>query len=308
MIDKSILTISSNVIHGYVGNKSISFPLQTLGWNINIINTVNYSNHTGYGRFDGTMTTSDTLTQLLNNEVVTKVNFIITGYLPNSKIIQTVEQFLQTQKPRNTVYLFDPILGDEGQLYVDQSCIHSYKHLLNNTVIDIITPNQFELETLSDIKINDWSSCLKAIEWIQPKVDFVVLTSVKFPDDKSCIYIFGSTQGQIQYFKVPLIDCYFTGVGDLFTAILMEKLYNNYFNASNLTEMTPQEKMTALMKSINQVLYVMGEVLKSTAEKGAEYGKARMGDLIIGQYELNVIESRDLFHINKQEYSPKVIN
>jgi pyridoxine kinase len=42
-----ILSIQSHVVHGYVGNRCATFPLQLLGWEVDQINTVQFSNHTG---------------------------------------------------------------------------------------------------------------------------------------------------------------------------------------------------------------------------------------------------------------------
>ena len=43
-----ILSIQSHVVSGYVGNKSATFPLQLLGFETDCINSVQFSNHTGY--------------------------------------------------------------------------------------------------------------------------------------------------------------------------------------------------------------------------------------------------------------------
>ena len=43
-----ILSIQSHVVSGYVGNKSATFPLQLLGYEVDAINSVQFSNHTGY--------------------------------------------------------------------------------------------------------------------------------------------------------------------------------------------------------------------------------------------------------------------
>ncbi len=42
-----ILSIQSHVVAGYVGNKSAVFPLQLLGFDVDFVNTVHFSNHTG---------------------------------------------------------------------------------------------------------------------------------------------------------------------------------------------------------------------------------------------------------------------
>lgn len=43
-----VLSIQSHVVSGYVGNKAAVLPLQLLGFNVDIINSVQFSNHTGY--------------------------------------------------------------------------------------------------------------------------------------------------------------------------------------------------------------------------------------------------------------------
>ena len=42
-----ILSIQSHVVSGYVGNRAATFPLQLLGHDVDVINTVQFSNHTG---------------------------------------------------------------------------------------------------------------------------------------------------------------------------------------------------------------------------------------------------------------------
>ena len=49
----NILSIQSWVAYGHVGNASAVFPLQRLGAEVWAINTVQFSNHTGYGAWRG---------------------------------------------------------------------------------------------------------------------------------------------------------------------------------------------------------------------------------------------------------------
>ena len=48
-----MLSIQSHVVHGYVGNRSAVFPLQRLGFEVDFVNSVQFSNHTGYPSFKG---------------------------------------------------------------------------------------------------------------------------------------------------------------------------------------------------------------------------------------------------------------
>ena len=44
---RRVLSIQSHVVHGYVGNRCAVFPLQLLGYEVDFINSVQFSNHTG---------------------------------------------------------------------------------------------------------------------------------------------------------------------------------------------------------------------------------------------------------------------
>ena len=49
----AILSIQSHVVYGYAGNTAAVFPMQRLGREVWGINTVEFSNHTGYGSWTG---------------------------------------------------------------------------------------------------------------------------------------------------------------------------------------------------------------------------------------------------------------
>ncbi|CAD7940965.1 unnamed protein product [Amoebophrya sp. A25] len=66
---KRVLSIQSHVVHGYVGNKSAVFPLQLLGFDVDPINSVHFSNHTGYPSFAGDILSADNLRKLADKLV-----------------------------------------------------------------------------------------------------------------------------------------------------------------------------------------------------------------------------------------------
>ena len=65
MIPARVLSIQSHVVHGHVGNKSAVFPLQLLGLEVDVINSVQFSNHTGYKQWKGTVMSGDELWDLV---------------------------------------------------------------------------------------------------------------------------------------------------------------------------------------------------------------------------------------------------
>ena len=80
-----VLSIQSHVVSGYVGNRAAVFPLQLLGFEVDFINSVQFSNHTGYPTFTGKSQVLDgdglldLTTGLLNNGLTDDYSYILTG-------------------------------------------------------------------------------------------------------------------------------------------------------------------------------------------------------------------------------------
>ena len=49
----TILSIQSSVAYGHVGNSAVTFPLMRMGVDVWPVNTVHFSNHTGYQTWRG---------------------------------------------------------------------------------------------------------------------------------------------------------------------------------------------------------------------------------------------------------------
>lgn len=245
-----ILSILSHVVHGYVGNRAITFPLQYLGWNVDALNTTNLSNHPGYGQFSGAVEPVETIEKVLDglkaiNNSMSLYDMVLTGYLPNAKVLQSVkkaifEQF--GQHSTNPKYIMDPILGDNGKLYVEEAIIPIYKEILSSGYVSVITPNQFEFEVLTDVKITDIESLKQAIQSFntQFNVSDIVISSINLA---AGMYSVGYNKDQNQLFMVPIneIPCKFFGCGDLFTALVS----HNYWCQGKIT---PQGLKDSVMK------------------------------------------------------------
>lgn len=71
----------------------------------------------------------------------------------------------------------DPVLGDNGELYVPKTLIPIYQKEII-PLCDICTPNQFEAEVLTGETIKNDADAWKAMEWFHNKgVQTVVLSS-----------------------------------------------------------------------------------------------------------------------------------
>ena len=61
----NVLSIQSSVAYGHVGNSAAVFPLQRLGVSVWPVNTVHFSNHTGYGKWRGTVLPAEDVAEVV---------------------------------------------------------------------------------------------------------------------------------------------------------------------------------------------------------------------------------------------------
>ncbi|KNC82911.1 pyridoxal kinase [Sphaeroforma arctica JP610] len=106
---KRVLSIQSHVVSGYVGNKAATFPLQLLGYETDCVNSVNFSNHTGYQSWKGTAMNGNELSDLI--EGLTKndlgaYDFLLTGYIGSESFLRQVVDTVKALKKINPDLLF----------------------------------------------------------------------------------------------------------------------------------------------------------------------------------------------------------
>jgi pyridoxine kinase len=231
---KNLLAISSHVVHGSVGNDAIQFPLNLRNWNVDCIYTTNLSTHPGHGAFTGVKVDSKTVKDLFNGlkdaSLDDEYQAIIVGYIGSEPILKTVwNDILLKCLNKDIIIVMDPVMGDNGKVYVDSKIVDSYLQLLtkNEIKIDLLTPNQFEMEILSGIKINSWNTIRKALDAFRLKyfnIKNIVITSVIIDNEMFCV---GTNECKIFYYKVTEVDAIFSGSGDLFLGILTDEYVKN---------------------------------------------------------------------------------
>lgn len=255
---KSILSILSHVVHGYVGNRATVFPLQYNGWDVDAVNTTNYSNHPGYGHFEGKHTSAELVGDLIQGlkDIVDfndTYDMILTGYTPSPEILEIVyrqlEPIFTNAKLAKPLWIVDPVLGDNGKLYVSEKLIPLYQKLFKSGYVAIITPNQFEFETLADTKVTSWESLKQAIKKFSSlyKLPYIVISSVSIEDK---VYSVGYDTLEDKLFAVPIsiLECTFSGCGDLFVGLLANQLHDNH------NKLEPQVLAQVLYK-LNKILH-----------------------------------------------------
>lgn len=180
-----VLSIQSHVASGRVGNCAALFPLMLHRFDCDAINTVSFSNHTGYPSVAGSRLSAEGLSDLLGglerngflraSRGRRGYDYVLTGYVGRADTLAgikgaiegmvKVEEEGSKRSRRRPLVVVDPVMGDHDRaragsssssssspstlfssLYVPEDVPAVYRSLL--PLADVITPNAFEAEML----------------------------------------------------------------------------------------------------------------------------------------------------------------
>lgn len=172
-----------------------------MGFDVDVINSVQFSNHTGYPfGWEGEILDGTQLKRLIDgmerNGLLSSndaesdggIGNILTGYIGSESFLSAVVSVVRKLKALDTKcrYICDPVLGDMGKFYVPKELVRIYRREVL-PLADVITPNQFEIEQLTGIPIHTISDAQRACCTLHDAgVSLVLITSIVFPDPVSC--------------------------------------------------------------------------------------------------------------------------
>lgn len=226
---KRVLSIQSHVVHGYVGNKSATFPLQVLGFEVDAINSVQFSNHTGYKTIKGQVLQEKELGDLFEgleaNNLLQCYSHLLTGYIGNESFLRRISYIVKKlrQINPNLVYVCDPVMGDNGKMYVPEELLPIYREEII-PLADIITPNQYEVELLTENKISTEDDVWSAVQLFHDRgIDTVVISSSELGDENELRAFLSKKNGCRYIINIPRQGngISFTGTGDLFASLFL---------------------------------------------------------------------------------------
>ncbi|KAF6837641.1 pyridoxine kinase [Colletotrichum plurivorum] len=291
--DTRVLAVASHSSSRNVGNKIAVFTLQSLGCDVAALNTVQFSNHTGYRQWKGTKVSAQEIRDLfegLRQSYLDDFDMMLSGYIPGAEAVVAVGDIAKELKAKEAAagkkgsffWVLDPVMGDNGKLYVAEEVVPAYQSLIEYA--DLILPNQFEAELLSGVKITDMDSLQSAIRALHSKyrIPHIVITSVSLaaPDHPpSHLSVVGSSMnpatGEPRLFKIvfPAIDAYFSGTGDMFAALMTVRMREAVIAAGSdlgkagswLSGADVGALDLPLARAAEKVLASMHEVLAQTA-------------------------------------------
>ncbi|MBL8692118.1 MAG: pyridoxal kinase PdxY [Rhodospirillaceae bacterium] len=220
----SILSIQSSVVYGHVGNSAAALPLMRMGHEVWRLDTVAFSNHPGHGSFSGRVVPPAELAELLRGlkglGVLKDCSAVLSGYLGEAGTAAVVSDAVASAKSANprAIYLLDPVIGDGGRVFVRPGVPEMIAERLV-PLADICTPNVFELEQLTRMKVTDVDSARVAMHSLRgrgPRT--VVLTGLP---ENGRISTLAATNMGLWRVTAPRIDRPLNGTGDLISALIL---------------------------------------------------------------------------------------
>lgn len=187
------------------------------------------SNHTGYKAFKGQVLNDKDLEDLVDGLAQNNLDnytHLLTGYVGSASFLKRIALLVTTLKVKNPnlIYVCDPVMGDNGKLYVPETLKEIYKKEIV-PLADVVTPNQFELELLTDEKvttINELQNAIKKLHHNGPKT--VAVSSTDFSDKLTAV-VSTTKDNTLIKVDIPKIPATFTGSGDLFAALFLAHAY-----------------------------------------------------------------------------------
>jgi pyridoxine kinase len=257
----NILSIQSSVAYGHVGNSAAVFPLQRIGVEVWPVNTVHFSNHTGYGKWRGAVlpveVVSDIVQGIEERGVLPTCDGVLSGYLGDAKlgeVILDVYQRIRRVNPKAT-YCLDPVMGDTDRGFFVRPGIPEFMRDRALPAATLITPNQFELQFLAGSPVGDIQTALAAVRALQERGPSVVLvTSLCREDGRGDeIEVLAADLESAYVIATPKLPITVNGAGDAVAALFFAHWLRT------------QSIRTALDLTVNAIF----AVLEKTAETGA---------------------------------------
>jgi pyridoxine kinase len=281
----NLLSIQSHVAYGHVGNSAAVFPLQRLGVEVWPIDTVQFSNHTGYGKWQGRVFDAGLIRDMVGGieqrGVLGECDGVLSGYMGGADIGAAILDAVATVRRANPAarYCCDPVIGDVGRGIFVREGIPQFMKEKAVPAADIVTPNQFELDYLAGREsrtLADALAAVKVVHGLGPRA--VLVTSLRVDDTpEGAIDLLASDATGRFRLRTPKLNLAVNGAGDVIAALF----FAHYL----------------LVGKINEALSKAASAIFGVLTKTAELGAAEI-QIVAAQHEIvepsRVFEAQEL--------------
>lgn len=215
---KTILSIQSQVVGARVGNSLAAFAMERLGVRVWQLPTTLLGRRPDHGAPGGGPMPAETLASLFEGLAadgrLNEIDAVLTGYLGDGEQVPVILDAIERVKAANprAVFVCDPVLGDEGKLYVSEAIADAVLGGLAPRA-DWLMPNAFELGVISG----------RVIDGVEPARDAarrigkpVLASSIRTATGLGNLY---SAPGGDWFCETPRLPRAPKGAGDLLSAL-----------------------------------------------------------------------------------------
>ena len=240
-----ILAVSSQVAYGPVGNSAAVPALQAKGHEVIALPTITLSNHPGHGKPSGFRTQPEDISRILETldglGVLSPVGAVLTGYFASAEQVEAVAAVLVRMKSVNQspFILVDPVIGDEGGLYVSQAVAETIRDQLV-PLATCITPNRFELAWLSGCTVANEADAIATSR----NLGVVEVLATSVPAGESQIATMLITPEKVHSTTSPRLAYVPHGTGDFLSGLYL----------ASRVAMPPEDAFDTAMKTLARAI------------------------------------------------------
>lgn len=265
----AIIVATSQVVRGAVGGRSTLFALERLGFRVWHLPTILLGWNPKYGPstrlIPDEVTFASMVDDLIGSRWLGEVGAVLTGYLGAAHEGAALGRLVAAVKQRNpdALYLCDPIIGDEGNLYVPAETVDAQKNELMPRA-DVLTPNLFELGWFSGRPVDTETATLAAARTLPaPRV---MVSSAPALRKKSLSTLLATPKGAfaVEHAEVDGVP---HGTGDLLAALFLAQLLEG------------ADDEAALAKAVS-----------GTFEMAARSAKAGSDEQLLSEYQQAIVK------------------
>jgi pyridoxine kinase len=197
------------------------------------LNTVQFSNHTGYGDWKGQVYSGQSVRDLVDGiaarDAFGRCDAVLSGYVGGADIGDAILHAvnLVRQANPNAVYCCDPVIGDTDTGVYVRPGIEAFLHDRALPQADIATPNRFELERLTGLDCGTLDGAKRAVHRLRTMLrpdgpGCILLTSLETdatPAD--CLDMLSFEAGAFHLLRTPRLALSVNGAGDAIAALFL---------------------------------------------------------------------------------------
>ena len=257
----NLLSIQSHVAYGHVGNSAAVFPLQRIGVEVWPVDTLQFSNHPGYGQWQGRVFDAGLIREVIGgiekHGVLGECDGVLSGYMGSADIGAAILDAVATVKRANPSarYCCDPVIGDVGRGVFVREGVAEFIRDKAVPAADIVTPNHFELDYLSRRESKTLAGALGAIKALHDLGPRAILVTSLHTDEtpEDCIDMLASDATGRFTLRTPKLPLVVNGAGDAIAGLF----FAHYLRSGKIDE------------ALAQAASAIFGVLAKTAELGA---------------------------------------